>query len=76
MVGYHCHTDASITAEVLADEVRLSLRGYSYKGDCADFESVVLDEPLDGRRLIDASTDRDIEPCAQSEADSTGGTCS
>ena len=66
-VAWQCHLDSSVTAEESADEVRLQLRVYSYKGDCADVEVVTLQEPLGDRTIIDASTGQTVAPCASTD---------
>ena len=47
--------------------MRLQLRVYSYKGDCADVEVVTLKEPLGDRTIIDASTGQTVAPCAPTD---------
>jgi hypothetical protein len=63
IVGWHCHQDSSVTVEETSDEVRLRLRVYSYRGDCASGTEVTLREPLGGRTIIDASAGTAVEPC-------------
>lgn len=62
-VGWHCHQDSSVTVEETSDEVRLRLRVYSYKGDCASGTEVTLREPLGSRTVVDAATGRAVETC-------------
>lgn len=62
-VGWHCHEDSSVTVEETPDEVRLRLRAYSYRGDCAEGTVVTLQEPLGDRTVIDATTGTAVEPC-------------
>ena len=66
-VAWQCHLDSSVTAEESAHEVRLQLRVYSYKGDCAGVEVVTLQEPLGDRTIIDASTGKAVSPCAPTD---------
>jgi hypothetical protein len=65
-VGWYCHEQAVVDVEESENEVRLTLRARGYRGDCATAETVVLSLPLDGRRVIDATTGAPISPCTVS----------
>ncbi len=50
------------TAEVDEDDDRIVVRvtGGTTNDDCADGLCVVLDQPIDGRALVDATTDAEV----------------
>ncbi len=67
MVGYHCDADASVAAVESADEVRLTFRVYGRTGNgCARSEEIQLDKPLGDRRIVDAATGEEVQPCRAS----------
>ena len=71
-VGWHCEDDATVEAEELPDEVRLTFRVDGQSGnDCARSEQVRLAAPLGDRRLVDGSNGKEIVPC-RPEAEPTG----
>lgn len=75
-VGWHCHVDADVDVAESEKEIRLTLRGHNYKGDCADHVRTTLAKPLGDRLVVDAVTGTTVEPCAAEEGGPNGnGRC-
>ncbi len=63
-VGLHCSPEARVTLiESNSDSIRLrfEVRG-ERRGDCADVQSILLEDPLGPRSIVDDSTGSPITP--------------
>jgi hypothetical protein len=55
-----CNGDPTAEVDERDDRIVVRVTGGTTNNDCADVICIVLDQPIDGRPLIDATTDAEV----------------